>query len=224
MSETAMGLPRSADVSSVHQGSRRRLAAAGVILYAPQACCRPECGGEGAAGPHRGMHLSAFASCSKRVRRRREADGRPAPRAHRHRRACRPFRPIAIMNGGGNEAVRRDHDAGLPAVDEGHTFRASRGWICSRACSATSTDEHDVHDGGRRRRRRCRLQSGESVGTQVAGPAGQRPGEDRHQGSAHFQQRAVRPRGLRIPGSRRADAKAASPWPSAGSRAARCSA
>ena len=66
------------------------------------------------------------------------------------------------------------------------------------------TDDTHVHDRGRRRRRRRRLQSDEPVRPEVAGPAREHAGEDRHEGPAHLEQRAVRPRRLRIAGSRRA--------------------
>ncbi len=125
---------------------------------------------------------------------------------------------------GGDEAeVRRDHDAGLPAVDEGAlSGRHADGFVLRPVWRRRR--RHDVHDRGRGRRRRRWVQSDESIRTQVARSAGRRSGQDGYQGAAHLEQRAIRPRGLRIPRKPTPDAKPAWRWPSAGSRAAPCSA
>ena len=118
--------------------------------------------------------------------------------------------------------VRRDHDAGLPAVHEGHVPRRdAHGPVLGPLRRRHRRD--DVLPRGQRAARRVR--SDEPVGPEVAREARQHAGQDRHEGAAHLEQRADRtsPTTAR-PRTTRKRKAGVDDGASAGSRAARCSA
>ena len=109
--------------------------------------------------------------------------------------------------------VRRDHDAGLPAVHQGHVSRRDADGPVLGALRRRHR-RHDVLPGGQRAA--GRLRPAERVRAEVAGEARQRAGQDRHEGPAHLEQRAVEPGRVRVGRKRTPSARRASRWPSAG--------
>ena len=131
--------------------------------------------------------------------------GRAGTDGDRRRRADsdRSRQPRQHAGRGDEEEVRRDHDAGLPAVDQGQLPGRHADGSVLRALRRRDRRQH-VHDGRRRRRRWRRVQSDEPVRPEVPRAARQHPGEDRDEDSARLEQRAVRPGRLRIARGRRA--------------------